>query len=185
MTAQPLTDTPAAAPLAPDPLAGLRDWHLPDPVSWWPPAPGWWLLGGLALCLLALAVRWWMLRRRRTAAARVALVRLAALGAELNRSRDTRRYAAAVSALLRRLALVRYPRERVAGLTGSDWLRFLDSTGGGGAFSQGAGRVLAEVPYRAPGDSAGLETAGLADLAARWIRANQDAHRDLMPESVR
>ncbi|MDP7406676.1 MAG: DUF4381 domain-containing protein, partial [SAR324 cluster bacterium] len=27
-----------------DPLAALRDVHLPPAVSWWPPAPGWWII---------------------------------------------------------------------------------------------------------------------------------------------
>ena len=27
----------------------LRDLHLPDAISWWPLAPGWWIVLGLAL----------------------------------------------------------------------------------------------------------------------------------------
>ena len=38
-----------------DPLAQLRDIHLPGPVESWPPAIGWWILLAIIL-LLVLAV---------------------------------------------------------------------------------------------------------------------------------
>jgi hypothetical protein len=46
-TANPLTKA------APNPLDQLRDIHLPEPISWWPMAPGWWILiiGGAALAV--------------------------------------------------------------------------------------------------------------------------------------
>lgn len=172
---------PTALPLESDPLAALRDWHLPDAVSWWPPAPGWWLVVGLILALMVIALRWWRVRRRRSAPARAALAELAALRSRHTDSGDGRSFGAAVSVLLRRLALARYPRDQVAGLAGPRWLAFLDRTGGAGAFTQGPGRVLAEVPYRpcrgsdtAPGDgmAPGREPAGLAELAEHWIRAH-------------
>lgn len=43
-----------------DALANLKPLITPAPIPWWPPAPGWWLLGILLLCLLiALAVWSW------------------------------------------------------------------------------------------------------------------------------
>jgi len=143
------------APAAPDPLAGLRDWHLPDPVSWWPPAPGWWLVAGLALGAGALALVLWRRRWRQGAAVRTALGELEALRGQLGTGLAPGGFAAAVSILLRRLALTRFPRERVAGLSGASWLAFLDATGGGDAFSHGPGRMLGELPYRAPGATGG------------------------------
>ncbi|WP_295392650.1 DUF4381 domain-containing protein [uncultured Thiodictyon sp.] len=168
---------PAPLPTAPiaDPLAGLRDWHLPGPVSWWPPAPGWWLIAGLALGALVLAVVLWRRRRRRGAAVRTALGELHALRTQLGAGLNPQGFAAKVSVLLRRLALTRFPRERVAGLSGADWLAFLDATGGGEGFSQGPGRVLAESPYRNPAAPTSGDPAALADLAERWIRANRGA----------
>lgn len=175
---------PSIPPLGPqaDPLAGLRDWHLPEPVSWWPPAPGWWLVAGLGLALAVIAVHCWRKRRRRTAPVRAALAELAVLRSRFAQEPDGRRFAAAVSVLLRRLALARYPRDQVAGLAGRQWLDFLDRTGGAGGFTQGPGQILAELPYRRSGEDdrdpgrrpiRDSEGAGLAELAHRWIRANR------------
>ena len=169
-----------------DPLAELRDWHLPEPVSWWPPAPGWWLAAVLSLALLVLVLRLWWTRRGRTAPARAARAELGALRARLADGSDGRQFAAAISVLLRRLALVRYPPDQVAGLAGTPWLAFLDRTGGSGGFTQGPGRLLAEVPYRPAGEggspcgdtaATSAELMGLADLADRWIRAHWEPGR--------
>lgn len=159
----------------PDPLAGLRHWHLPEPIAWWPPAPGWWLLAVAGVIGAVLLVHWLWRRYRRAGVGRAARRELAALEQTLAAGGDARRYSADLSRLLRRLALVRYPRERVAGLSGRAWLEFLDATGGEGGFTQGAGRLLVEDAYRPetqPQDTHALEELG--QLAARWIAANRE-----------
>ena len=35
-----------------DPLSQLRSIHLPEPISWWPLAPGWWILIAISLVLI-------------------------------------------------------------------------------------------------------------------------------------
>ena len=39
-----------------NPLVNLKDIHLPSPVSFWPPAPGWWIL---AVLLISSLFFWW------------------------------------------------------------------------------------------------------------------------------
>lgn len=48
----------------PDPLAQLRDIHLPEPVGWWPPAPGWWILALLLFLSLFFTTRYLIARHR-------------------------------------------------------------------------------------------------------------------------
>ncbi|MEZ5541440.1 MAG: DUF4381 domain-containing protein [Pseudomonadota bacterium] len=141
-----------------DPLAALRPPHPPAAIDWWPPAPGWWLLAGLAL--LGVVLLWW--RHRRTRLRRAALAELRQL--ERTATDDTQ-LAIALNRLLRRVALARFPRTRVAALAGDDWLRFLDSRVSG--FASGPGRVLGVAPY-AP--ECALERAALVGLARQWIR---------------
>lgn len=143
----------------------LRDIHEPGLPSLWPPAPGWWLL---ALLLLALALwggrlawGWWRRRRLRNRVLR----ELASLPA----ADDCEQLIAGVSALLKRVALRRYPREQVAELTGAAWLGFLDQTGGCGQFAKGAGRVLEQGPY-APAPE--CDAPALRALARDWLARN-------------
>jgi hypothetical protein len=150
-------------------LADLRGWHLPEPVSWWPPAPGWWLLGLILLALAGLAAVWVLRRHRRGAAARAAQRELAALEVELARTGDSSAFVRGLSRLLRRFALARFPRGEVAGLSGERWLAFLDQHGGGWAFRTGAGRALAEGPYRPVAE---VKAGELAALVRAWVAHN-------------
>ncbi len=158
-------------PATPDPLAGLRGYHLPDAVTWWPPAPGWWLLAGLLLVLVIALTLYLVRRRRRRAAARLALDELARLRADLKTQGNPGDFVRGLSRLLRRFALVRFPRRRVAGLTGAAWLEFLDAHGGDGRFSAHPGRLLAEAPYRSPAE---LPADEISDLVEKWIQRNRE-----------
>ena len=53
-----------SAPPGATPGPSLRDIHLPAEPSWWPPAPGWWLLAVIVLAVLVVAVWTWRRHRR-------------------------------------------------------------------------------------------------------------------------
>lgn len=148
-----------------DPLTQLRDIHLPEPVPLWPPAPGWWLLGVVAI--LVVIAGWWAYRRRFSPVRRTALRELDDDLAAFRRHGDGQAFATQLSRLLRRYAVARFPHAEVAGLSGEAWLRFLDMTGGNGGFRNGPGRVLISAPYR-PGTP--VDVAVLHRLARDWIR---------------
>lgn len=67
-----------AAPQS-DPLSQLRDIHTPDPISWWPLAPGWWILAGLIILGLIVLVRWLIKRKNHQTAITLAKAELQCL----------------------------------------------------------------------------------------------------------
>jgi hypothetical protein len=126
----------------------LRDLHLPDPVGWWPPAPGWWVLFGLvALAILFVLYRAWV-RWRMNAARRIALAELARLEGSWRNAPNPVLLATRLSELLRRTMLAYAPRKDVAGLTGQAWLQWLDRGLDEKPFTEGPGRLIRELPYR-------------------------------------
>jgi hypothetical protein len=133
-------------------LSNLRDIVVPPAVSFWPPAPGWWGVGAVCVVAagvaIALAVRHW----QRNAYRREALREL-----ETAEGSD-------ISAILKRAALVAFPREQVASLSGAAWLAFLDRTGGT-AF---AGTSLLALTWGGTGDRAAVVA-----QARRWIERHR------------
>ena len=134
----------------------------PTPVSLWPQTVGWVWLGLAVLVAVAWLLYRWHRWHRANAYRREALKALALAGSDPG----------AVAEILRRAALSAFPRREIAGLTGEAWLAFLDRSYGGSGFSEGPGRLLAVAPYA--GSGAGTaSTAGLAPLAAEWVRRHR------------
>ena len=112
-----------------DPLSALRDIHLPPEPAFWPPAPGWWIVALLMALLAGASTLWGRRVARRRRPRREALRALGALREALAAGEAPHRVAAESASLLRRVALSRYPRSKVGGLTGKAWLEFLDAHG--------------------------------------------------------
>lgn len=152
-------------------LSQLRDIHLPEPVSWWPPAPGWWAvaIACIVLPLLVMLLRRWHRARRwrREACAAIAQLRQQ----HRQRPETGREVVARLSVLMRRVATTRFPADEVASLNGEPWLQFLDrQSKKGHTFQQGAGRLLMDAPYQAKHVNI-PEVEQLLELCERWINA--------------
>ena len=128
-------ETGEAAPVKAIGFDQMHDIVAPDPVTWWPLAPGWWVV----LLALGLALIWLGSRRYRrwkqNAYRRAALRELQSMPAS------------ELPALVKRVCLATFPREQVASLSGEAWLEFLDQTGNTTDFTQGPGRHLLELSY--------------------------------------
>ena len=148
-----------------DPLAALRDIHIPDAPEFWPPAPGWFVVAALAIAAGAAAaiicVRQWRAGRFRSDA----LAQLTSLRARHGAGAPDAEIAMELSVLMRRVALARHPRAQVAGLTGERWLAWLESDlpGIGGS----ARIALLDAPYAR---ESRFDVERALTACERWVR---------------
>lgn len=149
-----------------DPLAQLRDIHLPDPVGWWPMAPGWWMLIAISIAVLTVLL-WWLWRRIVAARAKKEALRLLKLYEQQSlEEMNSARICARVSELLRRVALAYFPREHVAALHGQEWIDFLNKHSRNINFTA-VQNLLLERAYQAQSQD---NLKPLFTRARRWIQ---------------
>ncbi|MCG6910203.1 MAG: DUF4381 domain-containing protein [Deltaproteobacteria bacterium] len=158
-------------------LENLHDIVVPGPVSWLPPAPGWYALGVTLLLLLIWGAVAWYRRRQRNAYRRQALAELARIEKALAEGgAAVHRLLPRLPALLKRTALAAYGRGEVASLCGKPWLDFLDRSIGKSLFSGENGRLLLACSYASATLLDGISRKQVRSLS-RAVRAWLAGHR--------
>lgn len=153
----------------------LRDIHLPDSVSWWPLAAGWWIL--LALIAIAIFTAYlYKARRAKRRLAREAMAQFGRLMEAYQSNHDSGQLVGALSALLRAVSISLFPRQDVAALTGKEWLQFLDqavngkTSGAGARFDSELGQHLVTLPYNKTASIEPQQLQNLLFLCRDWLR---------------
>ena len=139
---------------------------IPDPVPWTPQTPGWWVLLGWSVAVAILIGIAIVRRRRRNRYRREALALLDVIDAEqhLAPTESARR----IAEIVKRTALVAYPRQRVARLYGERWAAFLRESAGNDKRVAEAAEAMANAAYRPDADGRSI-----MQPAKRWVRVHR------------
>ena len=155
-------------------LAQLADIHLPEPVSYWPPAFGWWILAAIALVLLAILIRKLAAIRREQKICQYALAELGrcydafshAEPATLEQSRLD--YVNQFNTVVRRVALVHYPQANVASLDGAAWVDFIRQKGESSLMTD---EIAAALQYGRFQKKCDVDVDAMQGFGQRWIES--------------
>lgn len=133
---------------------------------WWPPAIGWWVVAGVMLLLVVMALRFLQLKLAAHQRRREWLRALAAIGQELDPQGDAQQYLASLNRLFRAVALKAFPDTGCAGLQGEAWVTFIRSLLPENAHDSSLA-ALARGPYEPFPD---FDVRSLATQARTWVR---------------
>ena len=161
----------------------LRDIHLPEPISWWPLAFGWWVLFAIfLLAITALTVR--HLRRKKAKIYRgIARAELLKHYEQWQQEQNSSQYLQNVNAVLRRCAMhasnkhkpeptLPSTNKKLAGLTGQHWGDYLALVAPGALSSTSLHALTTDCYQPNPNiDSQKIE--GLHLEALEWLRNHQ------------
>lgn len=156
----------------------LRDIHLPEPISWWPIAPGWWLI---IVSVILIAIVSYLVkvikqkRKRQQQLPNDIKVELEKIKQQFQKTHNKVQLAKALSILLRRASISYFPEKNIAGLTGENWLAYLDKTLTAGStkepFHSDIGKILLSAPYLPDTADLSFDAQALITLCESWLYA--------------
>ena len=129
---------------AENPLDKLRDIHLPAQLDSFQLAPGWWFLLFVLLCLFI----WWITKLVKKQKALYLLKPLSSEIEELSNLPANSDSLAKLSALLKRVTLIYFPKKQVSSLSGSEWISFINKQQPELAFDKKQSEMLAHFLYQ-------------------------------------
>ena len=157
---------------APQQQINLKDIHLPDAVSWWPPAIGYWLIIAVILIIIMIFFGMQTLRKR-SATKRSALKEYSLIKDRYQSNANKKQLVTSLSELLRRAAISSYPLTDCASLTGKQWLTWLDKQLPNTkiTFINGPGYLLTNFNYSDSKDSGETgDIDNLLELSLSWLK---------------
>lgn len=145
----------------------LRDIHLPDAITWWPPAIGWWLLAGtIILSLLFLPKLYRYLTF--TSLKKVANTAFNDIIMSFKVHSNTTQLTQDISKLLRQISMSYLPREASAHLTGDNWITSLNSLTTEDYFNDDISQLILSEPYQ---KNISSDPQALITATQSWIKA--------------
>ncbi len=145
----------------------LRDIHPPDPVSWWPPAPGWWILLFLIIGF-AIFIPWFIRWVKNKPIHKVAKREFKTIEETYNTHQDDILLVRDISIFLRRVLMSFEGRKNTASLTGVSWLKKLNTLTPKDYFTEDIAEALLQAPYQQQGQ---INPQELLTACNKWLEA--------------
>ena len=144
-------------------LSGLKDIHLPPMPPAFPPDEKVWIWAA-GIIALTFFIRFALKHRRRLTAKAYTFAeidRIAKQGTPGDKI-------TALLGLLRRMALMKFPKERVAALHGTQWSAFLKDTLKSKTLDERAAYLIEQAAYLPPEQLKNTDVAPLAAVVRQW-----------------
>jgi len=141
----------------------LRDIHLPDAVSIWPPAIGWWIL--LALIIAAVFLLPKLIRYLRQKSLRKIVLQTFERDVAVHKN-NPQQLLQAASAFMRQLSMSYQGRQRSASLVGEAWLEHLQQLNNQ-TLPTSVRQLLIQAPYQ---PSVNFDTNTFINDCRHWLK---------------
>ena len=153
-------------------LAQLADIHLPAEISYWPPAPGWWILTILLVGSIIYLIHRMVQLRNLRLVCQHALAELDNCYQRFARSEEPDlsslrlRYVNEFNSVMRRVALVHFPQANVASLGGDTWVDFIREKGDSSELNEEIASALSFGRFQTQCD---VDVDAMNSLGQAWI----------------
>ena len=150
-------------------LSGLKDIHLPPIPSLWPLPVTFWIVLASVLSGVFL-IHWIWFQKHKITARKYANREVESITRRFNG--NSYKISSELSLLMSRIALTKYPRTDISGLTGKTWRQFLEKTTKKPVFKGEAGDIIENVMFIPPDRFENKNVDALIAAAKEWIVEN-------------
>ena len=151
-------------------LSQLKDIHLPQAISDWPLAYGWWLSLALIVITITLSIVVYFKQRKKNAVKRSALALLDRQFIQFKANNDSQLFLQQCNQILKRYCLTHYPE--AVSLSGPRWTNFLIRHSEKAFFDDPLAKAISQGLYQ---NHCQYNAENMYQACVSWIKTNKDS----------